>query len=166
MNTGEVADTGKLLVTLYWMSLKPTNEDYSMRLKLLNGVRHVWGQQEGPAALGCEGLPASGRRGQVVEDIREIPVFAGTPPGSCTIELLVTGLREGKALEPADGGELLLGPSRTATRSRASGPKNWTTDQLLNARLGDQSHPAGIQGGKRLPPGRWAASDAVLAGGA
>ena len=109
VDTGEVAEVGKLLITLYWMNLRLTDEDYSMRLKLLNGVRHVWGEQEGRPRWDAS-LTSKWTKAQVIEDIREIPVQPGTPPGSYTVEILVEGLRAGNLLEPANGGELLLGP--------------------------------------------------------
>ena len=150
-NTAEIASTGKLLITLYWLSLEPAKDNYSMRLKLLNGVRHVWGQQEGRPRWDAS-LTSQWTKGQVVEDIREISVFPGTPPGSYAIELLVTGLHAGRPLEPADGGELLLGPV-DLPRGPTPHPASLDVDRLLDARFADQITLLGYKAESGYQPG-------------
>ncbi len=97
LDESRVTDDGTLLVTLYWMSLRPTNEDYAIHLKLVNGVRHIFGEEvsrpEFDAGLTHEWYP-----GQVVEDIRAVPVVPGTPPGAYSVEVIAQGLHEGEAL--------------------------------------------------------------------
>ena len=135
VDTGQVASQGKLVVTLYWMGLKPTDENYTMHLKVLNGVRHVWGEQQGRPRWDAS-FTSRWARGEVVEDIREIPIWPGTPPGSYSVEVLVSGVHGGLPLEPADGGDLLLGPIELP-----AGPtpdvKALEMDRALNVRFGE-----------------------------
>jgi hypothetical protein len=129
-----VAD-GKLFVTLYWMSLKPTNEDYVAHLKLENGVRHIFGEQAGRPEFDA-GLTSQWYPGQVVEDIRAVPILPGTPPGAYNVELIVEGLHEGKTLEPA-GGDRFLGPALVPA-GRPPAVEALKLDSQLNANLDNQ----------------------------
>lgn len=106
-----------------------------MHLKVLNGVRHVWGEQQGRPRWDAS-FTSRWARGEVVEDIREIAVWPGTPPGSYAVEVLVSGIHSGLPLEPADGGELLLGPIELP-----AGPtpdvKALEMDRALGVRFGE-----------------------------
>lgn len=99
----------KLEVTLYWQALRPMAEDYTVYLKLVNNVYHIWGQQEGRPFY--DGLPTNTwQAGQKVKDRRELKVLPGTPPGLYHIEVILHALYKSQVLSPKDGDGLLLGP--------------------------------------------------------
>jgi hypothetical protein len=100
---------GKLAVTLYWQALRAMGEDYTVYLKLVNAVYHIWGQQEGRPFH--DGMPTNAwQAGQKVKDRRELEVLPGTPPGLYHIEVILHDPYKDQVLEPRDGGGLLLGP--------------------------------------------------------
>ncbi len=100
---------GKLGVTLYWQALRPMAEDYTIYLKLVNAVYHIWGQQEGRPFY--DGMPTNAwQAGQKVKDRRELEVLPGTPPGPYYIEVILYDPYKDQVLDPRDGGGLLLGP--------------------------------------------------------
>ena len=102
-----VAD--KVVVSLYWFRLQESEEDYSATLKLMNASDQVWGQQQGRP--GWDSYPTfQWARGEVVEDIREIPILPGTPPGQYMIELSLYDIRQEKWLAANVPSDLLLGP--------------------------------------------------------
>jgi hypothetical protein len=99
---------GKLRINLYWRALREMREDYTVYLKLVNEVYHVWGQQDGRPYW--DGLPTnSWKEGQVIGDPREIAVLPGTPQGLYRIEVILYDLHSGQPLEPTGGEKLLLG---------------------------------------------------------
>jgi len=101
--------TGKLAVTLYWQALRRMAEDYTVYLKLVNNVYHIWGQQEGRPFY--DGMPTNAWQvGQKVKDRRELEVLPGTPPGIYHIEVILHDPYKDQVLGPKDGGGLLLGP--------------------------------------------------------
>jgi len=100
---------GKLAVTLYWQALRAMGEDYTVYLKLVNAVYHIWGRQEGRPFH--DGMPTNAwQAGQKVKDRRELEVLPGTPPGLYHIEIILHDPYKDQVLEPRDGGGLLLGP--------------------------------------------------------
>jgi len=107
-----------ILLELYWLSLRSMEEDYSIILKLLNPVYQVWGQQEGRP---CWGSYPTLRwaKGEVVKDIREIPILPGTPPGEYMIELSLYGMRHEIWLSPDQQDDVLLGPVKIPQREIA-----------------------------------------------
>ena len=113
---GRIEEEGKLSVNLYWQALQKMEEDYTVYLKLVNSVYHVWGQQEGRPYWG--GLPTNRwEKGQVVGDKREIDILPGTPPGEYHIEVTLYDLHSGQALEASGQGRLLLGPVEVTRRA-------------------------------------------------
>jgi 4-amino-4-deoxy-L-arabinose transferase-like glycosyltransferase len=109
MATTRAPFDGKLRINLYWRALREMGEDYTIYLKLINGVYHVWGQQDSRPCW--DGSPTNGwKKGQVVEDKREIDVLPGTPPGLYQVEIILYDLHSGQTLEPMDGEKPLLGP--------------------------------------------------------
>jgi hypothetical protein len=100
---------GKLGVTLYWQALRAMGEDYTIYLKLVNAVYHIWGQQEGRPFY--DGMPTNAwQAGQKVKDRRELEILPGTPPGLYYIEVILYDPYKDQVLGPKDGGGLLLGP--------------------------------------------------------
>jgi hypothetical protein len=83
--------------------------DYRIYLKLINGVYHVWGEQD--ARPFWDGSPTDEWEvDQVIFDPREIPVLSGTPPGSYQLAVSLYDPYQDQALELDSGGELLLEP--------------------------------------------------------
>jgi len=105
----QIQSEGKLEVTLYWQALRAMGEDYTVYLKLVNNVYHIWGQQEGRPFY--DGMPTNTwQAGQKVKDRRELEVLPGTPPGLYHIEVILHALYKDQVLGPRDGSGLLLGP--------------------------------------------------------
>ncbi|MFB0538249.1 MAG: ArnT family glycosyltransferase [Anaerolineae bacterium] len=114
-----VGRDGKLRINLYWQALRRMKEDYTIYLKLVNNVYHVWGQQDSrPVWDGS--FTNTWEQGQVVGDKREIEVLPGTPPGLYRIEVILLDLRSGHTLEPEEGGGVLLGPIEVPWREPPS----------------------------------------------
>jgi 4-amino-4-deoxy-L-arabinose transferase-like glycosyltransferase len=131
----ELATGGKLKVTLYWQALRRMREDYTVYLKLINGVYHVWGQQDSRPYW--DGLPTnSWKKGQIVVDKREIEVLPGTPPGLYNLEVILLDLHDGETLEP-DSGSLLLGPV-PIPRPEPTSAKTLDLEHPLEANLGQK----------------------------
>jgi hypothetical protein len=104
------ADGQALLpLTLYWQNLGPLDANYRLYLKLINGVYHVWGQQEGyPLWDGF--MTSTWQEGVVIRDDRQIEILPGTPPGAYQVIVNWLDPYVGRSLQPAGGGDLLLGP--------------------------------------------------------
>jgi hypothetical protein len=108
---------GKLEVTLYWQALRAMGEDYTVYLKLVNNVYHIWGQQEGRPFY--DGMPTNvWQAGQKVKDRRELEVLPGTPPGLYHIEVILYDPYKDQVLGPKDGSGLLLGPIEIPRQER------------------------------------------------
>jgi 4-amino-4-deoxy-L-arabinose transferase-like glycosyltransferase len=104
-----VGRDGDLKINLYWQALRRMEEDYTVYLKLVNDVYHIWGQQDSRPVW--DGSPTNTwEQGQVVGDKRELEVLPGTPPGLYQIEVILMDLHSGRTLESEGGGSVLLGP--------------------------------------------------------
>jgi hypothetical protein len=102
-----VVSDGKVPLTLYWLALEPMEADYTVYLKLINAVYHVWGEQEGRPYW--DGLPTNTwHKGQIIGDTREIDLLPGTPPGSYQITVNLYDPYRGEELKPER--DLILGP--------------------------------------------------------
>jgi hypothetical protein len=110
LETGQVEAGDEIEVTLYWQRSGPLETDYSVYLRLINGVYDVWGSQDGSPLWGA--MPTSlWEEGMVVADKRWITVLPGTPPGVYQIEMGMYDPETMVHLEPVDSdGDLLLGP--------------------------------------------------------
>lgn len=98
-----------LPLTLYWQNLGPLDANYRLYLKLINGVYHIWGQQEGyPLWDGF--MTSTWQEGVVIRDDRQIEILPGTPPGAYQVTINWLEPYSGLSLQAAGGGELLLGP--------------------------------------------------------
>ena len=107
LDSGWVVSDGKVILTLYWLALEPMEADYTVYLKLINAVYHVWGEQE--ARPYWDGLPTNTwHKGQMIGDIREIDLLPGTPPGSYQITVNLYDPYRGEELKPER--DLILGP--------------------------------------------------------
>jgi hypothetical protein len=109
IDTSRVVPDGKLGVNLYWQCSCPMLENYGVFLKLLNGARHVWGQQASRPL--SDGLPTSRwKEAMVVRDKQEIEVLPGTLPGPYLIEVILYDFTSEKWVSPKGQEDLLLGP--------------------------------------------------------
>jgi hypothetical protein len=132
----ELATEGKLGVNLYWRALRRMKEDYTIYLKLVNDVYHIWGQQDSRPVW--DGSPTnSWEPGQIVQDKRQLEVLPGTPPGLYQVEVILQDLYGGRTLEPEGGGGILVGPIEVPRREPP------TIDELdmeesLEVNLGDK----------------------------
>ncbi len=105
----QLQSEGKLAITLYWQALRPMAEDYTVYLKLVNAVYHIWGQQEGRPFY--DGMPTNAwQAGQKVKDRRELEALPGTPPGLYHMEVILYDPYKDQVLDPREGSGLLLGP--------------------------------------------------------
>jgi hypothetical protein len=98
-----------LSLTLYWQNLGPLEANYRLYLRLINGVYHIWGQQEGyPLWDGF--MTSTWQDGVVISDDRQIEILPGTPPGAYQVTVNWLEPYSGLSLQPTGGGDLLLGP--------------------------------------------------------
>ncbi|MDH4135831.1 MAG: glycosyltransferase family 39 protein [Anaerolineae bacterium] len=98
-----------LPLTLYWQNRGPLDADYRQYLKLINGVYHIWGQQESyPLWDGF--MTSTWKEGVAIRDDRQIEILPGTPPGAYQVTANWLEPYSGLSLQPTGGGDLLLGP--------------------------------------------------------
>ncbi len=98
-----------LPLTLYWQNRGSLDADYRQYLKLINGVYHIWGQQEGyPLWDGF--MTSTWQEGVVIRDDRQVEILPGTPPGAYQVTVNWLEPYSGLSLQPTGGGDLLLGP--------------------------------------------------------
>jgi len=142
---------GKLRINLYWRALREMGEDYTVYLKLVNGVYHVWGQQDSRPYW--DGLPTnSWKRGQVIGDPREIAVLPGTPRGLYQIEVILYDLHSGRTLSPLGGEKLLLGPVEV-TRLESLTPESLDMSHSLGVNLDGKVYLLGYNIESGFQPG-------------
>ncbi len=126
----------KLRVNLYWQALRKMEGDYTVYLKVINGVYHVWGEQAGRPSWGS--YPTnSWQPGEAVGDKREIELLPATPPGSYHVEVSLYDPYRRHALNPADGPELLLGPVEIPRRPPPA-PEELDVEHPLEASMSDR----------------------------
>jgi hypothetical protein len=119
VNSDYVRQDGKLGINLYWQALRRMEEDYTICLKLVNDVYHIWGQQDSrPVWDGS--LTNTWEQGQIVGDKRELEVLPGTPPGLYRVEVILLDLHSGRMLESEGGESVLLGPMEVPKREPPS----------------------------------------------
>ncbi len=125
----------KLLVTLYWHCLRPMEQNYRVWLKLVNGVYHVWGEEDN--------IPVGGRfptniwiEGTVLRDEHELEILPGTPPGLYHIEVGLYDPQSHENLKP-EGDGLLLGPVEV-TGQEPSATRPLDIQHPLSASLADK----------------------------
>ena len=107
--TVEAEGRAYLPLTLYWQNLGSLDANYRLYLKLINGVYHIWGQQEGyPLWDGF--MTSTWQEGVVIRDDRQIEILPGTPPGAYQVTVNWLDPYSGLSLQPTGGGHLLLGP--------------------------------------------------------
>jgi hypothetical protein len=137
IDTSRVAPDGKLGVNLYWQCSCPMIENYGVFLKLLNGARHVWGQQASRPL--SDGLPTSRwEEAVVVRDKREIEVLPGTLPGPYLIEVILYDFTSEKWVSPKGEEDLLLGPIEIPRR------------EILTIESLDIEHPLKVNLGSKI----------------
>jgi len=98
-----------LPLTLYWQNLGSLDANYRLYLQLINGVYHLWGQQEGyPLWDGF--MTSTWQEGVVIRDDRQIEILPGTPPGAYQVAINWLEPYSGLSLQPTLTTHLLLGP--------------------------------------------------------
>jgi len=151
----------QISVTLYWRRQQPLQVDYSVYLRLVNGVYHVWGNQDGAPVYGA--MPTSlWEEGMNVADPRRFQVLPGTPPGVYQIAVGMYDPATMRDLNPSTGeGELLLGPV-TVVRGASSPPPSPQNPREAN--LEDQVRLLGfdLEPGGATCTGTRSASNALL----
>jgi hypothetical protein len=121
LESDQVESGGEIGLTLYWQGRQPLSTDYSVYLRLVNGVYDVWGQQDGGP---LQGMMPTSRWDQemVIADTRRLQVLPGTPPGAYQVAVGMYDPATMQHLEPVDQAqELLLGPVEVG-RGQAGGP--------------------------------------------
>jgi hypothetical protein len=114
-----LASAGQLKVTLFWRALRRVGGDYTIYLKLINSVYHIWGQQDSRPYH--DGSPTwTWREGQLIYDPRQLELLPGTPPGEYQIEIIPVGIYSSEALEADTGEPVLLGPVEVPRRASSS----------------------------------------------
>jgi hypothetical protein len=151
LETERVESGGEFGLTLYWQARRPLATDYSLFLRLVNGVYDVWGSQDGSPLWGA--MPTSRwQEGMVVADQRRLPVLAGTPPGVYQIELGMYNPSTMDQLAPAGSNtEFLLGPVTVVRASSGAVPELQNPQE---ANLGDQVRLLGYDLGGQAQPGQ------------
>lgn len=125
---------GKVWLSLYWQGLRQMDSSYRIYLKLVNGVYHVWGEQEGRPLWDrypTENWP----EGAVVKDMRAIEVLPGTPPGFYQVAVNLFDQAKGRWVKPEGGGELVIGPVEIPRRPPPP-PEKLDIAHRLEAELG------------------------------
>jgi len=125
-----------LPLTLYWQNLGPLEANYRLYLKLINGVYHIWGQQEGyPLWDGF--MTSTWQEGVVIRDDRQVEILPGTPPGTYQVTVNWLDPYSGLSLQPTGGGDLLLGPFDIPPRPPPA-VESLGIEHPMTAELGDQ----------------------------
>jgi hypothetical protein len=114
LRTDQVESGGAIEVTLYWQRLQPLQSDYSISLRLINGVYDAWGTQDSGPLWGM--MPTSlWDEEMVIADVHRLPVLPGTPPGTYLIEVgMYDSTTMGYLEVVGEQRELLLGPVEIA----------------------------------------------------
>jgi hypothetical protein len=129
-----LAAEGRLRVTLFWRAVRHPQGDYHVHLKLTNAASHIWGEQSGRPRYG--GRPTNGwQPGQMIWDPRWIEILPGTPPGAYNVEVNLYDPYAGRALDPLDGGALILGTVEVPRRTPPS-VEDLDIEHLLGVDLG------------------------------
>jgi hypothetical protein len=129
------SNADKLLVTLYWRCLRPMEQDYLVWLKLVNGVYHVWSQEDS-VPVGARFPTSIWREGTVLQDEHELEILPGTPPGLYHIEVGLYDPQRQESLRP-EGEGLLLGPIEV-TRQEPSATRPLDIQHPLAVNLADK----------------------------
>lgn len=109
IDTSHIAHDGVLDLILRWTPGPNAGRTERAYARLLNAVYGVWG--EGNADLRRQGVPGGlGSQDVTLEQVIEMPVRPGTPPGSYSVALDVQCVTTNAWLQPAEGGEVTLGP--------------------------------------------------------
>jgi 4-amino-4-deoxy-L-arabinose transferase-like glycosyltransferase len=106
-----------LVITMYWQSLQPIIENYRIYLKLVDGDGQVWRENDSNPIFGFF-LTSQWEEGVILRDKHGLEVPPDAPPGVYYVGLGLFDPELGKGLEPAVGGELLLGPIQVDERRR------------------------------------------------
>jgi len=125
----------ELLVTLYWRCVHTMEQNYRVWLKLVNGVYHIWGQEDS-IPVGDRFPTSIWRAGAVLRDEHVLEILPGTPPGLYHIEVGLYDPQRQENLKPGGDG-LLLGPVEV-TRQDPSAARPLDIQHPLAASLADE----------------------------
>jgi len=106
-----------LVITMYWQSLQPITENYRIYLKLVDGDGQVWRENDSNPIFGFF-LTSQWEEGVILRDKHGLEVPPDAPPGVYYVGIGLFDPELGKGLEPAVGGELLLGPIQVDEQRR------------------------------------------------
>jgi hypothetical protein len=150
LRTDQAESGGEIETTLYWQRLQPLQADYSISLRLINGVYDVWGTLDGGPLWGM--MPTSlWEEGTVIADVHRLPVLPCTPPGTYLIEVGMYDSATMSYLEVmGEQRELLLGPVEIVRGSKADLP---IPQQEHEANLDDQIRLIGYDLEGQFKPG-------------
>jgi 4-amino-4-deoxy-L-arabinose transferase-like glycosyltransferase len=99
LDTTAARPGGALGVTLYWGSLAPVQDDYTVFVHLVGAAPQPVSQADGPPAYGM--FPTSRwERGDVVRDPHEVALPPGLPPGRYTVLAGLYRRSDGARLAP------------------------------------------------------------------
>jgi hypothetical protein len=131
-----------LFVTLYWRALAMPPADRFVYLRLVDNQGRIWARADSPPVMG---LWPTGRwvPEMFIEDVHELPLPPGTPPGVYRLEVGLYDPETGQTLPASgrptgQGGGLLLGEVQLEWQSSPAAPDlSRQTDIRLapNARL-------------------------------
>jgi tetratricopeptide (TPR) repeat protein/4-amino-4-deoxy-L-arabinose transferase-like glycosyltransferase len=108
IDTSHVGRDGVIDLILKWTPGPNAGRTERGYAKLLNTISDVWG--EGNADLQRQGVPAGpGSQDITLEQLVEIPVHPGTPPGSYSIALALQSVTTNTWLQTANEDEVKLG---------------------------------------------------------
>jgi hypothetical protein len=150
MASREAQPGDEIKLTLYWQSIQALTTDYSVYLRLVNGVYDVWGSLDGPPLAGA--MPTSlWQDGMVLADPRQIRVLEGTPPGSYQIAVGIYDPATMRHLAPhGETAEILLGPVIVKRGEPAPLPP---IEREVDAQLGNRVGLYGYELGGELVAG-------------
>jgi len=73
-------------VSLYWQALTPPPADRYVYLRLVDSQGRVWAKTDAPPVMGLWPV-TRWQPGQIIEDVHELPLPPGTPPGEYRLEV-------------------------------------------------------------------------------
>jgi hypothetical protein len=88
---------GRGVVKLYWQIDEPVGEDYEISLRVVDDMEKRWGQWDA-IPLGNRTGSSTWQPKQVIVDVHDLPVVAGTPPGKYRVQVQPYHSATGNAL--------------------------------------------------------------------
>lgn len=148
-----------LIVTLYWRVVATPPRDRFVYVRLVDAQGHLWAKTDSPPVMGLWPV-LRWQPNMLAEDAHEVPIPAGTPPGTYRLEVGWYDPASGQPLSAGgqplgQGGGLLLGEVQVGWQPLAAEtdlPHQTDTRLAPNARLvGYDTPPATATSGDLLP---------------